>query len=637
MEITRCSKHGFMLIEALLASALIGAVVLGKVQLDAREDAKINKQNFGREISELLTAFDRRILLDGLLMEANGEWEASESDTYNSVGWLMEELIARENPDCGQSSGWSPSNSQNSEVALISCNHLNKNGLPFGLTMSTERFGLDNDPRLFKEWSVVLKPNDAASFEPNVLFTILESAKRHSTTRVMGVHRYRLIDYRSGIELKPSDCIAVGENCAIKATFESNHAGLSEDPHLRVDGSNIMRNSINFSTSAMPATCYRNSFEGGEVTRNDVACGINLDSDGASGESLTVDANTLSAQSILLSDSHGASRAGTAAVTCTDKEGGSTICGITSISEANSVAARAYINSIIVDDFIRLSKSGETQFEVDVAGNISNRGTLSTKGHAHLMGGLTVNGGIATINDGLKVTGGSDVEAITVREKGEFKKAVDVYGIFEAKGDFFARGKSTLANTDITGKLDAKGDASVSGLLTAKGNFRMDKVVNTSSDGCSTAENGDFARDQTGGMAQCQANKWVTTASPTPVVREPKTTGTFNYPASTSGLSMVNVEYNNYSSTALNPLKGATRNITVPRNIVLSTSNGCSISYTNNCNIRIGTTFASGCPAFTTSVKKPYRYYTGSSYICGTSGTQSITYPPITIDRLTFF
>ncbi|CAH7406346.1 hypothetical protein VCHA53O466_50202 [Vibrio chagasii] len=630
--------EGFMLAEAILASVMIGAAILGKVQLDARSDKVTSEREFGREISEVLTAMDRRILLDGLLADSSDIWSGSESNTYDSVMWLKSELIAYKNPDCGQSSGWKPSNELNDEVSLISCNQLSENGLPFGLTMTTERSSLVGDSRVFRDWEIMLKFKDENQFEPNTLFNIMESAKRHSNTRLMGVHRYKLVDVRSDAELLPTGCVMASSNCAIKATFESNYAGIAEDPYLRVDGSNIMRNGLHFGTKAAPAQCFRNIRDSGMTRRMEVPCGINLTSETQSSpDEVSVDAHTLSAQNLVFSDYQDSSgaRMSSASVSCTDIDGYDIPCGVSSLQEAGSVAVRAHINSIVADNFMRLNNNG-IKFNVDASGNITNSGTLVTEGHATLMAGLKVFGGA-------DIEGATTLDGLTVKEDAEFKKKLGVVGLFEAKGGLSSTGNSTLGVTNVTGKLTANSAVDVGGLLTISNNLRMNRVVTVGTQSCSAAEEGQFARSSVGGMAQCQSLKWTATDSSL-IERVVNTSGTYTYTSGDKGVSdFVYVTFDGGSGMHYLRSSGADQTFSISRIVRVpdntgNTSGTCSRDANIACTIRVGKNSSSGCAAkaetFTTQ-KIVYGSY--GSWSCTSSGSRSVTAPAKSLRSVLFF
>ncbi|MDK9789852.1 hypothetical protein [Vibrio sp. D431a] len=391
------SNKGFMLLEAILAMGIVSASVLLRAQYESSEMVKHDYNLLGRDLASLVSAVDKRVMLDGI--ESPVIWDSQWKTTQSTIDGLLKELVAADNPDCGVLGGWQPKLKENKDIRLIPCD-LNK-GLLKGFEAESERVGAGN---LLQEWSVTI-------FSPEKRFNdlfphfgrILESAQLNDVVRITGAHEYAYVDRSTNKPLTIGECFNLRSRCGIRATFRLNKLGIAEDYHLRVNGENSMRNSLTFSSAARPARCFR--YEGS--TKVDTTCGLEFD---RSSDFLSLQGNEASLGSYnIVSDNLSMSP-----VFCTniDSAGNQSkvLCGMTAVEQSGSVFAEAYITSVKVDGYIRMAKQGGRgiAFNVDSEGNVDASGDLSIQKDLKVSGSATVNDDLSVGAD-VRVKGGVEV------------------------------------------------------------------------------------------------------------------------------------------------------------------------------------------------------------------------------------
>ncbi|MDK9793343.1 tail fiber protein [Vibrio sp. D431a] len=419
-------KKGFVLIEAILAVSLVSSSVLLRAQYEKRENEIAQYRLVGKEISNIVAAIDKRVLLDGI--EGRTTWDGQWNDTNKVLENFTKELIAKDNPECGEPDGWEPNLNENRDVALVSCNM--DRGLFRGFNLESKREG---ENKLLQEWKFTLYADDQ---DFNKMFDqyerVINSAKLNDAVRVTGAHNYKLIDRGTGKEISIGRCFNLREQCGIEASFTLNKIGIAEDYHLRVNGENSMRNSLTFASNAKPAVCYRYDSSNKKI---ESTCGLEYD---IATEALSLNAKDASVGSVYITAENKDDTLSPVFCQDTDDSGNQsqTLCGMTAINSGGSVLAEAYVNAVKADQFIRLAKSGGSgvAFEVDkdgdlytarnaevgqdltVAGKTVAKGDFTAEKNATVKGRLTVNND-AVLN-----------KLLTVAGNAQFKSAVDIDG-----------------------------------------------------------------------------------------------------------------------------------------------------------------------------------------------------------------
>lgn len=98
---------GITLIEVLVILTLFIGVILIFLQMDIALEEKQNTRKVGLQINQIVTAFDKRLTIEGKEFSkwSNSQWNGS-AEFQN---FLKKELIGKENTTCGSSDGWNPS------------------------------------------------------------------------------------------------------------------------------------------------------------------------------------------------------------------------------------------------------------------------------------------------------------------------------------------------------------------------------------------------------------------------------------------------------------------------------------------------------------------------------------------------
>ncbi|ELP6119056.1 hypothetical protein QTV43_000169 [Vibrio vulnificus] len=290
-----------------------------RTHFDAREIELNKSKDFAQQITKVVYAMDKRILLDGIMIDpAIVGTETGASDSWDK---LQELFIGVDNPQCGASSGWTPSDVANKPIALIGCNEFLPDRMPFKMemdvTLNTTASGA------FESFIVDFYHDDVDEFKKNFsrYATIKQTAVIKDRPQITGTHRYSIVDRTNGDEISPLQCLKIETDCAIRAEHFTNFSGLGEDVYLRVGGQNMMQDSIRFKgTSHSAAVCKVMKSPG---VMEDSTCGITFDN---TTDKLGVNAHVVSASKFEFVNNDGAVIA-----KCKDESGVDVVCGASTI------------------------------------------------------------------------------------------------------------------------------------------------------------------------------------------------------------------------------------------------------------------------------------------------------------------
>ncbi|CAH7147857.1 hypothetical protein [Vibrio alginolyticus] len=319
MYLNRPYKKGFSLIEATLSGVLIIGAISLRTHFDAREMDLNKSKDFAQQITKVVYAMDKRILLDGVTMDPSiVGTETGASDSWDK---LQELFIGVDHPQCGVPSGWSPSDDANKPMALIGCNEFLPGRMPFKMEMDVT---LNSTPSgAFQSFVVDFYHDDADEFKKHFsrYATIKQTAVIKDRPQITGSHRYSIVDRTSGDEISPLECLRIETDCAIRAEHFTNHSGLGEDVYLRVGGQNMMQASIRFKgTSHNAAVCKVMKTPG---VMEDSTCGITFDS--------TTDKLGVNAHVVTASKFEFVNNDGTLIAKCRDELGAEVVCGASTV------------------------------------------------------------------------------------------------------------------------------------------------------------------------------------------------------------------------------------------------------------------------------------------------------------------
>lgn len=275
-------KKGLTLIESMVALAVAGTASAAFIG-NQIENNEINEaQTKGRELSQLISAFDGRIATDGYDAAKWNKTEWNDSTFYSD--FTVKQLNSKD--ACGNSS-WTPVNSTEAKIKPLPCDGLWKVN-PYGLELSAEISKDSAD--LIDGFNIEMAFTNDEHFEEEFknVKRMLNSARANSRHEIAGEHNFYFIDKSTGTELTTSECILEAGNCAIRGEF--NRSGGSE--YVRADGSNSMINShLTFieAKGQSPLKCVRwaKSTSGSWLPKTEEDCGIGIYK--KSGEALVVE------------------------------------------------------------------------------------------------------------------------------------------------------------------------------------------------------------------------------------------------------------------------------------------------------------------------------------------------------------
>ncbi|CAH6991321.1 hypothetical protein VCHA53O466_140145 [Vibrio chagasii] len=282
MAITKYKK-GFYLIEAVFASMLVGSGLLVSRTLKDAEHKSDMEDMIAGSVLDVLYGADRRVLVDGHKREEGG-WDMK-LDGVRSVmqDFVLPELIATGNAECGKADGWTPRATANSGIALVPCDVLPVSGLPLGFSVSVESMGHELDQSHLDKVILSLYHNEVDDFYSNFnsYLSLVSKMERRKGYRVTGDYRFWLSNHANYEQISTDDCYAIGASCRINASFDTNPSTLDIDDFLRVDGSNFMSTGLKVRVDTdSPARCFHHdTLEpvhcGFEVTDDEVELAIN--------------------------------------------------------------------------------------------------------------------------------------------------------------------------------------------------------------------------------------------------------------------------------------------------------------------------------------------------------------------------
>ncbi|HGF5190410.1 TPA: hypothetical protein ACF35N_004482 [Vibrio parahaemolyticus] len=434
----KTKQKGFMLIEAILATALVATSATVALKVDKRAHEIVRAKLTGKALADVQHAIDMRLLSDGY--ELSSGWALSSSATEDSIALLKQELIAADNPDCGGSGNWRPTSPNEQATALVSCNVLSElQRYKFRLdTERTARIGDDSD---FKSWSLYLsQPNEKLFDEQFSLFThIVNAAKLQNSTYLAATKRVNFVKLSDKSEITQSLCFLEKGNCALRFEVEANE--IVDRQYLRTDGTSSMFNGITFKSEvdADRISCF-------DSDNKEISCGIDLKEYGTDDYGVEFNGQRVSASVLELRNNLG----GTPVPVKCNRAGVETFCGFTVLSGG---VAEAYVNAIYAEDFQAQSANVNGTL---TANNIEVINTLTTK-NAEITGAVTANS--AKVSNLLTTRDAKVAGTITAHD-------AKVTNIFTAR-DAEISNLLTTKNAKVTEGLAAS-DASVSNLLTAR-------------------------------------------------------------------------------------------------------------------------------------------------------------------------
>lgn len=442
-------KRGYLLIEAILASALISAVILFRTQVEARHKETDNIRKFATDVVAVPYAIDKRTLLDGHTLNLPKKTFTGAQDTFLNL--LKQSLIGTNSAACR--GGWAPKDTANGALNLISCTQFNYKKMPFNFEMDGGYELATNGA--VSRYYIDLYHKNSADFNKNshVYPQLINFSRLLDSPQITGSHKYSLIHKASKKELTPSQCLTAKQQCAIRAEYFTNFVGLGEDVYLRVNGSNFMLSSIRFKgLASAPYECSKITPTG---SASKVPCGIEFTppTSPTNGE-LVVNSDSTNSQSVNLANNKIKNSGGSVIpVKCQwDRRGTitATACGMSVVSDpnnSNKVITRAALHEISsLGSIYTINETSRTKtFEVQ-----ANSGDVKTKGNIAADGKISSKKGVDLSYD---ITSTNKNKLLIDQSKVEFDGALPQY----KRGDAFAKTTGRAIPKELAKELVTKG------------------------------------------------------------------------------------------------------------------------------------------------------------------------------------
>lgn len=230
-------QKGYGLFESLLTVMIIMALVTGFFYWYMEKQKEIQAIIFGKEMVSVVTAFDKRIHVDGFDVNnfKNGTNWANSTEVLEM---LNTEFIARDS-SCGNSKGWVPVMTKERNTKLISCKFWNK--IPYGFNVKAN-VNSDTDG-FIKNFMIIFEPKSIDAFSKDFRFYNKAKmiASSNDSLSLTGGHDFyfaRSTDLLT--KITTTECLAAKTDCNLVALYDRQGG----NEYLRVDGTNSMLGSV---------------------------------------------------------------------------------------------------------------------------------------------------------------------------------------------------------------------------------------------------------------------------------------------------------------------------------------------------------------------------------------------------------
>ncbi|HHJ3079718.1 TPA: hypothetical protein ACPVZG_003557 [Vibrio parahaemolyticus] len=433
-------RGGYLLLEAILASAIISAAILFRSQIELKHKQIDEVKALASNAVKIPYAIDKRTLLDGHTLGLPTNKFTGAKDTVQN--FLEKSLIGNSSAAC--SGGWSPVDAANGAMNLIPCNLFNYAKMPFELDMDGS-YELTPDGTV-RSYGIDLYHKTDLDFEKyaQIYSQLVNYSRILDAPQMTGTHKYFLVHRTTGAELTPKECNLAKSQCSFRAEYSTNYVGMGEDPYLRVNGSNFMRGDIRFQgIGSATLKCTKITDSGAS---SQAECGLDYEQPS---QDLTLNSRNANSENFYLTNSSLKNTSGSLMpVSCVAYNGSTranVACGMTILkdpSNANKVISRAALDEIASKGSIyTLNGSGKT-FTV-----AASTGNVETKGSVKADGSLTVgaNASIKSANSAQKLTldnGQIHFEGVipTLKDTDLFAKKTDLTNTKQLANELVTKG-----------------------------------------------------------------------------------------------------------------------------------------------------------------------------------------------------
>ncbi|MCE0882996.1 pilus assembly FimT family protein [Pseudomonas putida] len=387
MTIKRKQK-GLTLFETLLSLSIVMALVVSFLYWYMEQQREQQATIFGKDIVSIITAFDKRIHLDGWDIDnfKNGrEWSGSPE----ILEMLNNEFVAKEST-CGNEKSWVPVLSKEKSTQLLPCKFWSR--IPYDFIAKAKI--TPDEEGFIKTFKVIFQPKNLSSFSQNFRYfnRAKIAANANDSLNVTGGHQFYFASLSDpDTKITNTECLALKADCTLVATYDREGG----NEYLRVNGTNSMLGSaVTFKESKghdrLRCIKWEKNTGGSVWESKTVDCGIGIHNKTSDPVAVDIAANSTTSQRVMLDRlcpvyAHSAD----GLIESTDNAP----CGMLSQDDAGTEVAYQVIDTLSAGKGLIKTLYTDTIFSDEVNTNYMNvKKDLAVLGNSVMDGTLTVKG-----------------------------------------------------------------------------------------------------------------------------------------------------------------------------------------------------------------------------------------------------
>ena len=502
------SQKGLTLFETLLSLSIIMALVVSFLYWYLEQQREQQATIFGKDIVSIITAFDKRIHLDGWDIDnfKNGsEWSGSP----DILEMLNNEFIAKE-ATCGNPKSWVPVLAKEKSTQLIPCKFWSR--VPYDFIVKAKI--TPDDEGFIKDYKVIFQSKSNKSFSENFRYynRAKIAANANDSLNVTGGHQFYFAALSDPTtKITNTECLALKADCTLVATYDREGG----NEYLRVDGTNSMLGSaVAFKESKghnrLRCIKWEKNTNSGAWDSKTVDCGIGIHAETGSPVAVDIAVNSSTNQRVMLDRlcpvyTHSAD----GLINSTQKAP----CGILSQDDAGTEVAYQVIDTLSAGKGLIKTLYTDIIYSDEINTNYMKvKKDLVVNGKTDLNGILTVNA-TTNLNQRLNVAGdivGGSSLTINKNITANTGNLNATSGSVNAKdGNFSGNVKSNTL--DISSTANFQGTTNANGRFNSNEYISLNKVVTVNS---SCPSLGLLARNSQGKILTCQGGRWTLQYTP---------------------------------------------------------------------------------------------------------------------------
>lgn len=389
MTLIRNKKQkGLTLFETLLSLSIVMSLVVSFLYWYLEQQREQQATIFGKDIVSIITAFDKRIHLDGWDIDnfKNGsEWSGSAA----ILEMLDTEFIAKQST-CGQAKSWVPVLSKEKSTQLLPCKFWSR--VPYDFIAKAKI--TPDEEGFIKNYKVIFQPKNEKSFSQNFRYynRAKIAANANDSLNVTGGHQFYFAALSDpAAKITNTECLALKADCTLVATYDREGG----NEYLRVDGTNSMLGSaVAFKESKghnrLRCIKWEKNTSSSAWESKTVDCGIGIHTETGAPVAVDIAVNSSTNQRVMLDRlcpvfTHSAN----SLIDSTQKAP----CGILPQDDAGTEVAYQVIDTLSAGKGLIKTLYTDTIFSDEINTNYMNvKKDLTVLGNTKMDGTLTVKG-----------------------------------------------------------------------------------------------------------------------------------------------------------------------------------------------------------------------------------------------------